>query len=62
MADYDPDDEAADSDPSETLCCKFHIRIDSWLTESWETEQSPQHLDLQPPQKTQINTRNKKKN
>lgn len=46
MADYDHAYEAADSDPSETLCCKFHKRNGLWPIGSWETEQSPLHLDL----------------
>ena len=46
MEDYDPVDEAEDSDPSETLCCNFHIQIGLLPEVSSETEQSLLHLDL----------------
>ena len=38
--------EAEDFGPFETLYCKFHKRIGSWLEESSEIKQSPLHLDL----------------
>ena len=50
--DCDLADEAADSDPSETLCCKFHKQIYSSPVGSSETEQPPPHLDLSKTQKT----------
>lgn len=46
MEDYDHADEAADSDPSETLCCKSHKQIDWWPKGSSGREQSLPHPDL----------------
>nr|POE97339.1 hypothetical protein CFP56_49470 [Quercus suber] len=54
MEDCDLADEATDSDPSETLCCKFHTQIDSSPLGSLETEQSLLHLDLPQPQASRI--------
>ena len=61
MEDCDLADGAADSDPSETLCCKFHKQIDSSPLGSSETEQSLPHLDLPQPQKQVKNQKNSTK-
>ncbi|KAM1298252.1 hypothetical protein ACFX15_024329 [Malus domestica] len=46
MADYGRADEAEDSNPSETIYCKFRRRIGLSPNGSSATEQSPPHLDL----------------
>ena len=58
--DCDLADEAADSVPSETLCCKFHKKIYSSSIGCSETKQPPPHLDLSKNQKPKEQVKNKK--